>query len=145
MFSQNSVKFLGQIVDQNGIKPDPEKVNAIACMAEPTNVSEIRRVLGMVNQHSKFSPKLAELTKPLRDLLSKKNQWMWGQKQKDAFNIVHIRHGNVSVQQQYGQLMSEYKTNILHVVMSPRTMITVIVNTLISVAVVVKVDLQPNQ
>ena len=39
VFSQNSVKFLGQIVDQNGIKPDPEKVNAIACMAEPTNVS----------------------------------------------------------------------------------------------------------
>ena len=36
----------------------------------------------------KFSPKLAELTKPLRDLLSKKNQWMWGQKQKDAFDQV---------------------------------------------------------
>ena len=69
-------------VDQNGIKPDPEKVNAIACMAGPTNVSEIRRFLGMVNQHSKFSPKLAELTKPLRDLLSKTNQWMWGQKKK---------------------------------------------------------------
>ena len=88
VFSQNSVKFFGQIVDQNGIKPDPEKVNAIACMAELTNVSEIRRFLGMVNQHSKFSPKLAELTKPLWYLLSKKNQWMWGQKQKDAFDQV---------------------------------------------------------
>ena len=86
VFSQNSVTFLGRIVDQNGTKPDPEKVNAIACMAEPTNVSEIRRFLGMVNQHRKFSPKLAELTKPLRDLLSKKNQWMCGQKQKDAFD-----------------------------------------------------------
>ena len=83
--SQNSVKFLGQIVDQNGIKPDPEKVNAIACMAELTNINEIRRFMGMVNQHSTFSSKLAELTKPLRDLLSKKNQWMWGQRQKDAF------------------------------------------------------------
>ena len=38
-------------------------------------------------------------------------------------------------------LMSENKTNILHVVMSPRKMITVIVNTLISVAIVV--DLKP--
>ena len=88
VLSQNSVKFLGQIVDQNGIKPDLEKVNAIACIAEPTNVSEIRRFLGMVNQHSKFSLKLAELTNPLRDLLSKKNQWMWGEKQKDAFDQV---------------------------------------------------------
>ena len=63
----------------------------------------------------------------------------------DSLNIVYIRHGNVSVQQQYGQLdahlMSENKTNILHIVMGPRTMITVIVNTLISVTVVV--DLKP--
>ena len=88
VFSQTSVKFLGQIVDQNGIRPDPEKVNSITCMAEPTNVSEVRRFLGMVNQHSKFSANLAELTKPLRDLLSKKNQWMWGPKQKDAFDQV---------------------------------------------------------
>ena len=39
----------------------------------------------MINQQSKFSPHLAEQTKPLRDLLSKKNQWSWGHKQQQAF------------------------------------------------------------
>ena len=39
----------------------------------------------MVNQQSKFSPHLAEQTKPLRDLLSKKNQWSWGHEQQQAF------------------------------------------------------------
>jgi len=31
----------------------------------------------MANQLSKFTPQLAEMTKSLRDLLSKKNQWNW--------------------------------------------------------------------
>ena len=42
----------------------------------------------LVNQLSKFMPHLAEMTKPLRDLLSKKNEWMWGQSQKQAFSLV---------------------------------------------------------
>ena len=63
-------------------------MNAFTCMPEPTNVSEVTCVLGMVNQHSKFSPNLSELTKPLCDLLSKKNQWVWGLRQKDAFDQV---------------------------------------------------------
>ena len=42
----------------------------------------------MVNQLSKFTPHLAEITKPLRDLLSKKNQWTWDQAQNQAFTAV---------------------------------------------------------
>ena len=42
----------------------------------------------MVNQLGKFSPNIAELTKPLRDLLSVKNSWVWGSSQIDAFNKV---------------------------------------------------------
>ena len=36
----------------------------------------------------KFVPNLADTTKPLRDLLSKQNQWAWGQAQEEAFNKV---------------------------------------------------------
>ncbi len=39
----------------------------------------------MVNQLEKFSENLAQLTRPLRELLSKKNQWMWGPPQNDTF------------------------------------------------------------
>ena len=54
-------------------------------MKTPMTVSELRRFLGMINQQSKFSPSLANHTKPLRDLLSKKNQWSWGHEQQQAF------------------------------------------------------------
>ena len=87
-FSTNNVKFLGQMVNNTGIRPDPEKVKAIQEMKAPTSITEVRRFLGMTNQLSKFSPNLAEKTKPLRDLLSKKNQWMWGASQQEAFDAL---------------------------------------------------------
>ena len=84
-FSRSSIKFLGQIIDKEGVKPDPEKIEAIQGMNHPEGVSELRRFLGMVTQLSKFSPQLSQQTKPLRDLLSTKTSWMWSQTQEDAF------------------------------------------------------------
>ena len=37
---------------------------------------------------SKFAPNLADVTKPLRDLLVKDNQWVWGELQQKAFNQI---------------------------------------------------------
>ena len=54
----------------------------------PENITELRRFLGMTNQLSKFSPHLAEQTKPLRDLLSSKNLYAWGDDQDRAFNKI---------------------------------------------------------
>ena len=42
----------------------------------------------MVNQLSKFSPELAEKSKPLRELLSTKNEWTWGESQTVVFNEI---------------------------------------------------------
>ncbi len=41
--------------------------------------------MGMVNQLGKFSPKIAELSSPLRACLSAKNIWTWGPEQDRAF------------------------------------------------------------
>ena len=48
-FDQPSVKFLGQIIDHNGIRPNPDEVKSIREIALPWNVSELRRFLGMIN------------------------------------------------------------------------------------------------
>ena len=84
-FAQPSVKYL---IDGRGITADPDKVSAIAKFATPTNVSDIRRFLGMVNQLSKFSPNLSQMTQPIRELLVKENAWVWGEPQRDSFNRV---------------------------------------------------------
>ena len=55
-------------------------------MAVLSNVSELRQFLGIVNQLSKFSLKLAEKSKSLKELLSTKTEWKWGESQTVAFN-----------------------------------------------------------
>ena len=54
-FTQPEVKFLEQIIDQNGVHPDPLKVKAITDMPPPTNRTEVRRSLGMKNQLANFA------------------------------------------------------------------------------------------
>ena len=87
-FSKHSIRFLGQVIDQSGIRPDQDKVKAIQAMNEPENVTELRRFLGMTTQLSKFTPHLSETTKPLRDLLSTKNSWVWSEPQQKAFQQI---------------------------------------------------------
>lgn len=84
--NRSEVIFLGHVISANGVQPDPEKTSAVRDMREPSNVSELRSFLGMVTQLGKFIPHLAETDKPLRDLLSKKNDWVWGQPQQSAFD-----------------------------------------------------------
>lgn len=86
--SRSEVAFLGHVITTSGISPDPEKTEAIRDMKEPTNVSELRSFLGMVNQVGKFIPQLSEKDKALRDLLSKKNCWLWGVDQAAAFRVL---------------------------------------------------------
>ena len=54
-------------------------------MEEPKNIADVRRYLGMINQLSKFSSNLSSKAKSLCDLLSTKNQWVWGPSQQQAF------------------------------------------------------------
>ena len=82
------MKFIGQVVDRDGIRPNPDKVRAIREVRPPKNVSDVRRFLGMSNHLAKFTPNLAEKTKPLRELLIKSNQWVWGEPQETAYTEV---------------------------------------------------------
>ena len=75
VFSRRQIQFLGHIIDQKGVHPDPDKTSAIHKMPKPENVSELRRFLGMINTFGKFSPHLSELSQPLLELLSTRNAW----------------------------------------------------------------------
>jgi hypothetical protein len=100
-FGKTLVRFLGQLVDGSGARPDPDKVQAIQEMEPPTNISEVRRFLGMINQLSKFCAGLAEKTKPLRDLLSTKNVWLWGPAQEEAFQSLKTALSSAEVLAMY--------------------------------------------
>ena len=70
-FGKTQLKFLGHLVKQDGVRADPKKTSAITDMEPPTNITEMRRFMGMLNQLGKFSQNLVDLTQPLRQLLSR--------------------------------------------------------------------------
>ena len=65
-------------LDSSGVQPDSDKVVAIEQVPEAQTVRDVQRFLGMMNQMSKFVPKLVDHTQSLRDLLLKRKHWTWG-------------------------------------------------------------------
>ncbi|KAJ8878533.1 hypothetical protein PR048_019111, partial [Dryococelus australis] len=60
-------------------------------MSQPQSVTDVRRLLGMVNNVGKFVPNLAEITEPIRQLLNEgnafcgKNHKSWPLKRSNTF------------------------------------------------------------
>ncbi len=84
----SKIKFAGHIISANGVEPDEEKVEAIRRFPAPTNVSELRSFLGMVNQLGHFIPDLAQMTSRLRMLLKKSVVWLWMDEHQQEFDKV---------------------------------------------------------
>lgn len=86
-FGVTQVQFLGHIIDQEGIHAGP-RVQGILDFPTPVKVFNVRSFLGLVNQFARFTKELADVTKPLRDLLRSDTEWYWGNSQQEAFNQV---------------------------------------------------------
>ena len=84
-FLRSSIEYLGHVVDAEGIHLMEEKVKAIKEAAAPTNVTQLRSFLELVNFYNKFLPNLAANLTPLYSLLSKHQQWAWNDEQQVAF------------------------------------------------------------
>ena len=87
-FRKTTIKYLGHILGPNGVSADPDRVEGINQLEAPTDVHGVRRLLGMINQLGKFTPLLAEYSKPIRDLLSSKNEFYWGPDQQRSFDLI---------------------------------------------------------
>ncbi|CAH8508541.1 unnamed protein product [Dicrocoelium dendriticum] len=74
IFGQSCVDFLGHRIDHNGIRPLPEKTQAIADYPMPQSFKNLRRFLGMVNYYNRFIPDCSRLLQPLTDLLKGKSR-----------------------------------------------------------------------
>jgi hypothetical protein len=70
-FAQKEVKYLGHIVDKQGIRPDPKKVEAVQTWPVPKNVHDVRSFLGLVNYFQKFMEHYSEIAGPLTNLTKK--------------------------------------------------------------------------
>ncbi|RDY06362.1 Retrovirus-related Pol polyprotein from transposon 17.6, partial [Mucuna pruriens] len=65
-------KLLGFVVNENGIKVDPDKVKAIREMPVPKSKSKVRGFLGWINFIARFISQLTATYSPIFKLLRKK-------------------------------------------------------------------------
>jgi hypothetical protein len=87
-FLKTELSYLGHVVTNEGVKPDPEKVRAIIDFPTPLNTTGVKSFLGLAGYYRKFIPQFSKIAKPLNDLLKKNNQWQWEQKQIDSFGLL---------------------------------------------------------
>lgn len=65
----SEVRYLGYLINAQGTKPLPDRVNAIINFKKPETISELRRFLGMINFYRRALKGAAATQAPLHDLL----------------------------------------------------------------------------
>ncbi|XP_064646192.1 uncharacterized protein LOC135499377 [Lineus longissimus] len=80
----SEVVYIGGLLSADGVKPDPQKVQAIVDMPQPDCKAALRRFLGLVTYFGKYLPNLSDITSPLRQLLPEDAEWAWLKQQSDA-------------------------------------------------------------
>ncbi|XP_044744348.1 uncharacterized protein K02A2.6-like [Coccinella septempunctata] len=87
-FFQDSIEYLGYIIDKEGLHTSESKTVAIKNAEAPTNVSELKSFLGMVNYYGRFIPNLSTILHPLYELLKKDKKWDWSDNCRKAFEQI---------------------------------------------------------
>ena len=82
------VNFYGETYTTDGCKPAQSKITAIVEMPSPSSKKEVQSFIGMINYLSKFSPRLTELAKPIRELVKEKVSFNWGLEHQESFELL---------------------------------------------------------
>lgn len=87
-FMKSEVVFLGHKIDETGIHPIGPTLEAITNAKAPTNVTQLRSFIGMVNHYGRFIKQLSTKLQPLHRLLCSDVKWHWGKRQNDSFTNI---------------------------------------------------------
>jgi hypothetical protein len=69
-FAATEIEYLGYVISREGIAPQQSKVAAILALQPPTNVKQLRRVLGIVQYYRDLWARRTDLLAPLTDLVA---------------------------------------------------------------------------
>jgi hypothetical protein len=76
-FWLEKISFVGHILTAEGVAVDPGKVETVSNWRQPTNVSEIRSLLGLAGYYQRFIEGLSKIARPMTELLKKEKKFYW--------------------------------------------------------------------
>lgn len=85
-FLKKEVAYLGHIITENGVRPDPGKIEAVRNYPIPTTRKNIKQFLGLAGYYRRFIENFSKIAKPLSDLTKQSSTFEWKQRQQEAFD-----------------------------------------------------------
>ena len=90
-FATNKVKFLGHLITDKGILPDPDKCTVISELNPPTNVTEVKSFMGMTSYYRRYVPQLSDIAIPLYDIQRKGIPFHWTTDHQESFDTLKLK------------------------------------------------------
>ncbi|KAI3753610.1 hypothetical protein L2E82_25669 [Cichorium intybus] len=84
-FWMQEIQFLGHVINREGVKVDPAKIEAGMSWAPPKNPTEVRSFLGLAGYYRRFIEKFSSIALPLTKLTRKTKKFIWAEAQQEAF------------------------------------------------------------
>lgn len=88
-FCRKEMKYLGHIITQNGIKPDPSLTKAVSKFPQPKTIKDVQSFLGLSGYYRRFIKDYAKIAEPLlkqlRQLKDKNYHLKWTAECTTAF------------------------------------------------------------
>ena len=75
-FARNHLSWVGYEIKKGGVTIEEAKFKVLSQFPRPTNISELRSFMGLVEQLAGFSTAVAEAKGPLRSLLSPRDAYI---------------------------------------------------------------------
>jgi len=64
-FLRKQVNYLGHIISERGVKPDPQKIRAVKEFPRPQNGKNVKQFLGLAGYYRSFIPNFSKTAKTL--------------------------------------------------------------------------------
>lgn len=87
-FLKKQILYLGHLISNKGILPDPEKVSTIEKYPCPQNADEVKRFVAFTNYYRKFIPNFSEIAQPLNHLCRKNVLFNWDDTCQKSFEML---------------------------------------------------------
>ncbi|EYC28568.1 hypothetical protein Y032_0007g3292 [Ancylostoma ceylanicum] len=87
-FLQTEINYLGFVINAEGRRSDPKKIEAIHKMPHPKDVSQLRAFLGLVNFYGTFIKDLHNFRAPLDALTKKAAVYTWTPECQSSFDRI---------------------------------------------------------
>lgn len=76
-FMKEQISYCGHIISDIGIKKENKKMEAVSKLPRPSNISETRAFIGLINYYGRFIENLSSILRPLNALLTKDTPFKW--------------------------------------------------------------------